>query len=148
VVFALEDQVQRYYKAIAANTLNCCSPFPIARLKNLTSALSIGTHNDHATADNAHYKASLVEVVEVRVLDPILLPHVVHQPEPRVYKLGIFVEGPLLVVGTQQTLLELRATLYEAVCPLLAGRFRATRRKEEIGHIAHPSDPGRKPLRI
>jgi len=78
VVFALEDQVQRYYKAIAANIFNCCSPFPITRLKNPTSALSIGTYNDYTTIDNTYYKASLVEVVEVYVLDPILLLHVVY----------------------------------------------------------------------
>ena len=78
MVFALEDQVRRYYKAVAADTLNCCSLFPIARLKNLTSALLIGTRNDYATADDAYYEASLVEVVEVCVLDPILLLHVVH----------------------------------------------------------------------
>jgi len=101
VVFALEDQVQRYYKAVTANTLNCCSLFPIARLKNLTSALSISTYNNHATIDNAHYKASFVEVVEVHVLDPILLLHIVHQLELHVYKLRIFAKGLLLVIGTR-----------------------------------------------
>jgi len=78
VVFALEDQVQRYYKAIAANIFNCCSLFLITRLKNPISALSIGTYNDYTTINNTYYKASLVEVVEVCILDPILLPHVVY----------------------------------------------------------------------
>ena len=147
-MFALEDQIQRHYKAIAANTLNCYSPFPIAWLKNLASTLLIGTCNDHTAADNAHYKASLVEVVEVRIVDCILRIHVVYQPKLRVYKLRIFIEGPLLVVGTRQTLLELRAALHKAVCLLLAGRFPITRHEKEIGHIAHPSDPGQKSLHI
>ncbi len=143
-MFTLEDQIWRYYKVVAANAFDRCSPFPIAWLKNLMSALSIGICNDYAAADNAHYKTGLVKVVEICILDRILFPYIVHQPKPRIYKLGIFAEGPLFIISTRQARLKFGAMLYKAVCPLLAGQFRTTRRKEEIGYIAHPSDPGRK----
>ena len=42
------------------------------------SALSIGTRNDHTAADNAHHETGLVEVVEVRVFDRILLPYIIY----------------------------------------------------------------------
>ena len=74
--------------------------------------------------------------------------HVVYQPKPRVYKLRIFIEGLLLIIGMRQTLFKLRAALYKAVCLLLASRFPITRCKKEIGYIAHPSDLGWKSLRI
>jgi len=51
VVFALEDQVWRHYKTVATNALDRCSLFPTAWLKNLASALSISTRNDHTAAD-------------------------------------------------------------------------------------------------
>jgi len=36
----------------------------------------ISTYNDHAAANNAYYKAHLVEVVEVAVLDAVLRMHI------------------------------------------------------------------------
>jgi len=72
----------------------------IARLKLLASAASISTYNNHTAANDAHYKAYLVKVVEVAVLDTILCTHVSYQLEPRIYLVGVFVEGLLEVVGT------------------------------------------------
>jgi hypothetical protein len=99
VVFALYDQERRQRKAVAAYALNCCRPFPITRLKLLASCASISACNDHAAADNAHHEARLVKVVEVLVLDCVLRTHVGYQPEPPVYKLRVFAEGSLEVVG-------------------------------------------------
>ncbi len=99
VVFALYDQERRQCKAVAAYALDRCRPFPIARLKLLASSASISTRNDHVAADNAHHEAHLIKVIEVFVLDRILHAHVGYQPEPRVYKLRVFAEGSLEVVG-------------------------------------------------
>jgi len=76
VVDALQDQEWQQYKAIAAYILNRCRPFPVARLKLLALATSFSTRNNHASIDNTHYKACLVEVVEVVVLDAVLCTHV------------------------------------------------------------------------
>ena len=111
-------------------------------------ALSIDIRDDHTIANNVYYKAGLVEVIKVRVVDCILLPYVVHQLKPYVYKLKIFAKSPLFVVDTRKTRFKLGATLYKAVSPLDAGRYCATYLKKEIGYIFHPADPRRKSLRI
>ena len=111
-------------------------------------ATSISTGNDYAAANNAYYEACLVEVVEVVVLDAVLRTYVSHQLEPRVYLVRVFAEGPLEVVGTRQTRLELGAALYKSVCPQLADRLLTTRREEGIRHIFYTTDPGRESLRI
>ena len=119
-----------------------------SRLKLLTSTTSIGTYNNHVTTDNAHYKAYLVEIVKIGVLDTILHAHIGHQPEPVPNNLWIFAESSLEVVHTRKARLELRAAPYEPVYPLLASWSRVTRREEEIGHIFHPINPRREPSRI
>ena len=98
--------------------------------------------NNHTTADNAHYKAYLVKVVEVAVLDAILHTHVGYKLKLCVYKVGVFAKGPLEVVCTRYTRLKLRAALYEVVCPLGANGLRATRCKEGIRYIFHTTDLG------
>jgi len=78
VVDALDDHEWRQYKAVAAYVLDRSRLFPIARLKLLALATLISTGNDYATTNDAYYKAYLVEVVEVTVLDTILCTHVGH----------------------------------------------------------------------
>ena len=140
VVNTLDDHEQRQRKAIATHTLNCSHLFLIARLKLLALATSISTYNNHATANNAHYKAYFIKIVEVVVLDAILYTHVSYQPEPHIYLVRVFTKGPLEVIGTQQTHLKLRAALYKAICPLLANRLHITRCKEQIRYIFHTTD--------
>ena len=78
MVFALEDQIWRHYKAVAADILDCCSLFLIAWLKNLVSAFLIGICDNYTTVDDAYYEAGLVEVVEVCVVDCVLCVYVVY----------------------------------------------------------------------
>ena len=148
MVNALYNQEWWQHKAVATYVLNRCCLFLVTRLKLLASTASIGTCNNHVTIDNAHYKACLVEVVKIGVLDAILRAYVGHQPEPVPNNLWIFVEGSLEVVRTRKARLELRAAPYEPVYPLLASWSRVTRREEEIGHIFHPINPRREPSRI
>jgi hypothetical protein len=54
--------------------------------------------NDHTTADNPHYEARLIKVVEVAILDPVLSAHIGHKLKPFLYKLWVFAEGSLEVV--------------------------------------------------
>lgn len=77
-MFPLKDQVRGYYKPVATNELDYYRPFPIAGLKILTFTLSIGTGNDYSAINNAYYKAGLVEVVKVPLLDRVLRPYVVN----------------------------------------------------------------------
>ena len=114
----------------------------------LTSILSIGTRNNYTTTNDIHHKTGLVEVVEVRVFDRILLPYIIYQSEPRLYKLRIFTEGPLFVVDTRKSRLKLKTPSYKTLCPVNAGRAFVTYCEEKISHIFHSSDSGRKSSRI
>jgi hypothetical protein len=78
VVDALNDQKWRDIPTFAINAHNCCRPFPIAWLYSLGSATSIGTCNNHPRCDLTHYKAGLVEVVEIAVYYPIFRPHILY----------------------------------------------------------------------
>ena len=78
MVNALDDHEWRQCKAVAAYALNCSCLFLIARLKLLALATSISTGNDYTTANNAYYKACLVEVIEVVVLDTVFRTHIGH----------------------------------------------------------------------
>ena len=148
VVNALDDYKQKQYKAIATYVLNYSRLFLIARLKLLALATLISMYNDYTAANNTHYKAHLVEVVEVVVLDAVLCMHVGYQLELRVYLVGVFIKGPLEVIGTQQMHLKLRAALYKAVYLLLADRLCTMYCKERIRYIFHTTDLGGESLRI
>ena len=69
MVGTLDDQERREAPPFGINTFDCRSPFPIARLDGLTSAVSIGASNYHwGAANDAHHEAGLIEVVEVAIL--------------------------------------------------------------------------------
>jgi len=64
------------------------------------STFSISTYNNHTTIDNTHYKASLIKVVEVCIVNYVLCVYIVYQPKLHIYKPRIFVESSLLIVYT------------------------------------------------
>ena len=148
VVNALDNQEQRQRKPIAAYILNCSCPFPITRLKLLALATLVGTGNNYTAIDNAHYKACLVKVVEVAVLDAILYIYISYKLKPYVYKVRVFIEGPLEVVYMRYMRLKLKAALYEVVCLLGANRLHTMCCKEGICYIFYTTDLGQKSLHI
>ena len=100
VVNALDNYKQKQCKAIAAYILNYSCLFLIARLKLLALATLISIYNNHATANNIYYKAYLVEIVEVVVLDAILCMYIGYQLELYVYLVRVFIKGLLEIIGT------------------------------------------------
>jgi len=105
-------------------------------------------YNNYTSTDNTYYKAYLVEVVEVVVLDAVLYIHIGYQLELHVYLVGVFIEGPLEVVGIYYTRLKLRVALYKAICLLLANRLYIMRYKEGIRYIFNTINLGWKSLYI
>ena len=63
-------------KAVAAYVFDCSCLFAITRLKLFTLAILICICNYCTAVDNSYYKACLVKVVEVVVLDTVLCMHV------------------------------------------------------------------------
>ena len=76
MVNALDDEEGWYCKAVTTYILNRSCLFAIARLKLLASASPICMRDHYTATDDAYYKACLVEVVEVAVLDPVLRVHI------------------------------------------------------------------------
>ena len=70
--------------AIRRNAANGRSPFSIARLNSLRSTNSFQTCNDHLRAYYTHYKAGLIKVIEIAVLDAVLCAHISDLIELRV----------------------------------------------------------------
>ena len=91
MVGPLNHQKRRDASIFAIDASNRRRPFPITWLNSLASSASIGARNYHGGIDKAYYKAGLVEVIEIVVLDTVLSPHILYQPKPRAYKFGIFI---------------------------------------------------------
>ena len=72
VVGALYHNERRDTPAIGTDTLDYGNPFAIARLDLLSFAVTVGARNDYSRRDLAHYKAGLVEVIDILVLDAVL----------------------------------------------------------------------------
>lgn len=45
--------------------------------------------------NNAHHKAGLIVIVEIEIQNAVFSSHNLCWPEPRAYKVGIFMQGPL-----------------------------------------------------
>ena len=64
---------------------------------------------------HAYYKARLVKIVHIVVLDPILGFSILYKAELALHKLRIFTEGSLVVVLLIKLHLKLWATLMNAL---------------------------------
>ena len=73
---ARDAEERRHYMTIRRNATNRRCPFSIARLDGLWFANPIRACNYHPRPNYAHYKARLVKVVEVTVLDGVLCAYV------------------------------------------------------------------------
>jgi hypothetical protein len=139
VVGALNDDVRREVPPFAVDAFDNRCPFSIPRLNCLASSASIGTRDHHRCADDAHHEACLVEVVEIAILDTVLGSHVVYKLKPRVNKPWVFAESYLEVVDAIETRPRPWLLFDEGLRPVLADRFLAAFRKEQIGRIFNTS---------
>ena len=99
-------------------------PLAVARLGQLCLATAIRGRNHHACKDDAHYKPSLVEVIDIVFHNAILGLDVLHEGKPLANDLWILALSPLVVVSTRITRSELWLAFNEVVCPELADRGR------------------------
>ena len=97
------DEERREIPPFSINAFDYCRLFPIARLYEFTSSISINTRNYHRGIDNAYHKARLVKVVEVVIKDTVFSSYVSYEGKPLANKLRIFIEGPLKVVRVIKT---------------------------------------------
>jgi hypothetical protein len=115
VVFPLNDEVRRYYPAIRIYSLDHRNPLPIARLLRTRLTVAFPTCYDLYTRMYTYLEPSLVEVVDVPLLDRVLVNHVSYKPKLRVYHVRIFVLGPLVIDSTSKTRRNLVIPVYEVI---------------------------------
>jgi hypothetical protein len=90
MVFARNNQKRRDRPTLRINALDHRHPFSIPGLCHLGFSTSIGLGYDHTGKDNAHYKAGLVEVEYISLIDPVLGHRVLHKSEPLANEIRIF----------------------------------------------------------
>ena len=71
VVGALHHDERRDAPTVRTDALDYGNPFSIARLDLFSFSAPIDTGYDHYGRDLAHYKASLVKVIDILVLDTV-----------------------------------------------------------------------------
>ena len=71
VVGALHHDERRDAPTVRTDALDYGNPFSIARLDLFSFSAPIDTGYDHCRRDLAYYKASLVKVIDVLVLDAV-----------------------------------------------------------------------------
>jgi len=107
VVLHGQDDEQRDSLAEGINPLDYHCLLAIARLGQLCLATAIRGRDHYTHEDDAYYKPSLVEVVDIVVHDTVLSLDISYKCKPLANDLRIFALSPLVVVSTRITRLEL-----------------------------------------
>jgi hypothetical protein len=98
MVPARNNDVRRHRPTCRINSLNNGCSFSIILLHYFWPRPSFKARNYHIRENFAHYKASFVEVVDVRLLDAVFGYNIRKKPKPIGNQLRIFVLGHLIIV--------------------------------------------------
>jgi hypothetical protein len=142
VEFALDNDERRDGLTVRTNALYHSNPFPIAWLDLPCLRTTVGTGYDHGGRDLAHQKPGLVKVPNIFLMDTVFGDHVPYESKPVTNYSWIFALGPLVVVRTRKTRLELWMSLNEALNPTRPDTRRVAYCQQSVGHIFHVADPG------
>ena len=148
MVFPLDNKVRRYNLAIHIYSLDHYNPFPIARLLRTRPAAAFGACHNLCGREYAYYKPSLVEIVDVPLLDRVLVNYISYEPKLRVYYVGIFAFGPLVIDSTLKTRCKLGVLCYEAIRLSGSDARRVAGCTKAISYFSNVREPGRKPSRV
>jgi hypothetical protein len=78
MVNTLNDQKWRDILTFAINAYNYCRLFLIAWLYSLSSTTLIGMCNNYLRCNLTHYKAGLIEVIEIAIYYPIFRLYILY----------------------------------------------------------------------
>lgn len=76
------DDIRRNAPAARIGALDHSNPLPTSRLDHLRIRTPLSHCDDHAAANNAHYKACLVEVIDIRLDDTVFSDCIAHEVKP------------------------------------------------------------------
>lgn len=100
LVDTLYDKEQQEILPFSINILNYYCLFPIARLYEFTSSISISMYNYYRGIDNTYYKAYLVKVIEVVIKNTIFSLYILYKGKLLTNEFRVFIEGSLKVIDT------------------------------------------------
>jgi hypothetical protein len=115
VIFLLNDEVRRYDLAIRIYGLDYRNLLPIARLLRIRPTAAFQAWYDLYTRKYTYLEPYFIDVIDIPILDRVFVDNVTYKPEPRVYYIGIFVLGPLVIDSTSKTRRNLVIPVYEVV---------------------------------
>jgi hypothetical protein len=144
VIFPYYNDIRRDRVPYRTNSLDNCNLFPIARLYLLYLCPTIRACYDHSYRNNTHYKAGLVEVVDIRLINRVFRDYVFYKLKPAPNHLWIFVFGPLVIIFPLKTRPKLWSSSYKIPSPARSDAFAITRRDNSIYYIFHNTESRRK----
>lgn len=80
--FTRNDDIRRDILAARISALDYGNPLPASRLDHLRIRTPLGHYNDHSATNNAHYKAYLVEVIDIRLDDTVFGDYIAYKAKP------------------------------------------------------------------
>ena len=81
MIFPCYNKKRRDRVTYRTNGLDYYNLFPITRLSLLSLYLIIRAYYNHSSRDNAYYKPSLIEVVDICLIDYILSDYILYKLE-------------------------------------------------------------------
>ena len=103
---------------------------------------------DLYTRKYTYLEPSLVEVINIPFLDRVFIDYITYESKPRVYHVGIFILGSLIIDSTSETRYNLGISLYETVYLSGSNARRAAYGPKAIGYFSKVGEPGLKSSRI
>ena len=146
MIFPRYNKKRRDRVTYRTDGLDYCNLFPITRLGLLGLCPTIRACYNHSGRDNAYYKPSLVEVVDIRLADRILSDCILHKLESAPNYLWIFAFSPLVIVFPLKTRSELWSSSHKVFSLAWSDAFALMRREKSICYIFYYSEPRRKPF--
>jgi hypothetical protein len=132
VSFPCNNDIRQDCIPNGTDCLDNCNPFPITRLDRLCFCPSVGACHNYSSRNNSYHKASLVEVIDIRLTNRVLGNCILHKLKPAPNNLWIFVFSPLIVVLPLKTCLELWSSSYKIPSLSWSDAFALTRRDNAI----------------
>lgn len=135
MIFPRQNNVRRNCITVRPNTLKYGRPFSIALLYSSWSSASVGRSNNHFRQYSAHYKTSLVEVVNIFLSNPIKGYCLLYELKPLLICIRIFAKDTLVIDSSVETRTKGRLSSYEVRSPIDADRGRVAYAQQRIRHI-------------
>ena len=122
--FTRDDDIWRDTLAARISALDHGNPLLITRLDHLRIYMPFSHCDDHFATNNAHYKAHLVEVIDIRFDNTIFGDYVLYKIKPGLDDSWIFAFGSLIIKPSKRARIKLWLSLNEVRSPSRSDAWR------------------------